>query len=183
MSAGFERNDGGRKAAGFTGEHVGDCVARAVAIAGQLPYRQVYDELAGMHAAARRTKARLKSKGGRSTGRRTAAHGIWTKSKAFKDYMVRLGFRWVPTMQIGQGCTVHLCAEELPAGRLVVAVSRHYTAMIDGVINDTYDPRRDVSYQFEPDHGQALKPNQGRNHNGVYTEIGGRCVYGYWVKE
>ena len=44
---------------------------------------------------------------------------------------------------------------ELPTGRLIVAVSKHLTTMIDGVINDTHNPSRD----------------------------GKRCVYGYYQKE
>ena len=55
-------------------------------------------------------------------------------------------------MKIGSGCTVHLRADELPTGRLIVSVSRHVVAVIDGVIHDTHDPSRD----------------------------GTRCVYGYW---
>jgi hypothetical protein len=55
-------------------------------------------------------------------------------------------------MQIGSGCKVHLRDGELPTGRLVVFVSKHYTAVIDGVIHDTYDPSR----------------------------AGTRCVYGYF---
>jgi hypothetical protein len=43
-------------------------------------------------------------------------------------------------MQIGSGCTVHLRADELPSGRLVVSVSKHLTAVIDGVIHDAHDP-------------------------------------------
>jgi hypothetical protein len=66
--------------------------------------------------------------------------------------MHELGFEWVPTMRIGQGCRVHLRADELPMGSLVVEVSRHSTAVIDGVIHDKYDPSRN----------------------------GKRCVYGYW---
>ena len=38
-------------------------------------------------------------------------------------------------------------------GRLVVSLSRHWTAVIDGVIFDTHDPSR----------------------------RGTRCVYGYWL--
>ena len=66
--------------------------------------------------------------------------------------MRSLGFVWTPTMGIGTGCTVHLRADELPNGRLVVAVSKHYTAVLDGVIHDIENPSRD----------------------------GTRCVYGYW---
>jgi hypothetical protein len=71
----------------------------------------------------------------------------------------------------------------LPGGRIICVLSRHYTAVIDRIIHDTYNPARSTHYNFEPDHGQALKANQGRNENGVWTEIGGRCVYGYWTLE
>ena len=67
--------------------------------------------------------------------------------------MAELGFVWTPTMAIGQGCTVHLRADELPKGNLIVSVSSHFVAMIDGVIHDTHDPSRQ----------------------------GTRCVYGYWT--
>ena len=45
-------------------------------------------------------------------------------------------------MQVGSGCRVHLRTEELPKGRLVVRLSRHLTAVIDGVIHDIYNPDR-----------------------------------------
>lgn len=57
-------------------------------------------------------------------------------------------------MCIGSGCKVHLRDGELPMGRLIVNVSRHTVAVIDGVIHDNHDPQRD----------------------------GMRCVYGYWTK-
>lgn len=167
----FIRDDGGRAAAGYSGM-TGDCACRAVSIASGKPYQEVYDALAGGRASQRQTKHRT------NAPRRSAAHGINVKRKWFRDYMISLGFTWHPTMQIGSGCKVHLCAEELPAGRLVVAVSKHYTAMIDGVIHDTYDPRRDT-HCIDPDHGQALRAGQWRNENGVCS-IQRRCVYGYW---
>lgn len=55
-------------------------------------------------------------------------------------------------MGIGTGCRVHLRPDELPRGRLVVKLSRHITAVIDGVVYDTHDP----------------------------TRGGTRCVYGYY---
>ena len=70
------------------------------------------------------------------------------------EYMDALGFRYVATMSVGSGCKTHLRSDELPKGRLIVQVSKHYTAVIDGVIHDTFDPSRG----------------------------GTRCVYGYWVK-
>jgi len=171
----FTYNDGGRKAAGYTGK-AGDCVARSIAIASGYSYATIYEALAKGMGEQRVTKRTGKQP-------RSARDGIHTGRKWFKDFMVGIGFRWVPTMRIGSGTTVHLDAAELPMGRLVVAVSRHYTAMIDGVIHDTYDPRRGKSWSFEPDKGQELKANQGRNVNGVWTEIGGRAVYGFWIKE
>lgn len=145
----FIHNDGGRQAAGFQGT-CGDCVCRAVAIASQEPYQLVYDALAGGNATQRKGKRDVKT----GQGVRTARSGIHTKRKWFEDYMHRLGFKWTACMQIGSGCTVHLKDGELPMGRLVVCVSKHYVAVIDGVINDLSDCSRN----------------------------GTRCVYGYWSK-
>ncbi|WP_231970582.1 hypothetical protein [Polynucleobacter necessarius] len=44
QALGFEFNDGGREAAGFKGG-AGDCVVRAIAIAAELPYMEVYEDL------------------------------------------------------------------------------------------------------------------------------------------
>lgn len=145
----FLRNDGGRAAAGFVGT-AGDCVARAISIAAQRDYATVYAEMADLMGSLRKTKKRTAA-----AGRRSARNGVYTNSKAFDDYITKLGFRWVSCMQIGSGCKVHLKASELPKGRLIARVSRHLVAVIDGVINDTHDPSRD----------------------------GTRCVYGYWILE
>jgi hypothetical protein len=40
----FEFNDGGREKAGFKGG-AGDCVVRSIAIAANLPYMKVYEDL------------------------------------------------------------------------------------------------------------------------------------------
>ncbi|MEC8208443.1 MAG: hypothetical protein VX076_11305, partial [Pseudomonadota bacterium] len=92
----FNFNDGGRAEAGYKGR-TGDCVTRAVAIAAQLPYQQVYDRLAEGNATQRVTKRSKKA----TARQRTASHGISTKRKWFKDYMNSLGFTWVSTMGIG----------------------------------------------------------------------------------
>ena len=145
----FNFNDGGSAKAGYKGR-TGDCVTRAVAIAAELPYKQVYNRLAEGNATQRITKRSAKS-----DGKKTARRGISTTRKWFKDYMKSLGFKWVSTMGIGTGCKVHLKSAELPKGRIIARVTRHYCAVIDGVINDTYDPSR----------GET------------------RCVYGYWIKQ
>tara|TARA_Y100000593_G_C4236808_1_gene299997 strand:- start:346 stop:804 length:459 start_codon:yes stop_codon:yes gene_type:complete len=148
MTIQLQYNDGGRAETGRKG-HTGDCVARAIAIAANLPYEEVYARLADGKATQRR------SKHDRGKRVRTASNGICVTRKWFKDYMHELGFKWTATMQIGSGCKVHLKADELPKGRLVVSLSKHYAAVIDGVLNDIYDCSRE----------------------------GTRCVYGYWSLE
>lgn len=75
--------------------------------------------------------------------RRSHAHtGVY--KDAIRRYMESIGWEWTPTMKIGQGCRVHLCAEELPSGRLVVSVSRHSVAVIDGVVHDIYVTLREA---------------------------------------
>jgi hypothetical protein len=164
----FIKDDGGRYAAGFKGS-AGDCVTRAVAIASGRPYKEIYIALSHGMGNQRKSKGR------------TARNGISTRRKWFKDYMRSIGFAWHPTMGIGTGCKVHLTDGELPMGRLVVAVSGHYTAVIDGVIHDTYSPERDVAEfrQFPGWQTAPLKPEEQRNQNGIFTRRR-RCVYGYW---
>ena len=125
-----------------TRARAGDCVVRAIAIATDKPYQQIYD-LVNSAAVHERT-------GKRKHGISNARTGVYKVS--IKRIMKQLGWVWTPTMQIGSGCTVHLRADELPPGRLVVSVSKHLTAVIDAVIHDTHDCSR----------------------------RGTRCVYGYW---
>lgn len=172
----FLYNDGGRAAAGYSGK-CGDCVARAVAIATEQPYEQVYRALADINAANR-------SKGRASFGKRSARNGIGVRAVAFKRYMQSLGWTYVATMGIGTGCTVHLADGELPMGRLVVQVSKHYCAVIDGVINDTFDPSERGATIYPPGTPPDQMPKNVRwleNGNGWAYEPK-RCVYGYWKK-
>lgn len=147
----FVLDDGGRAAAGYRGS-AGDCVTRAIAIASGLDYRDVYDRL---HDAARSPEhlAKLERQYGR-TGRRHASPRNGVRPEVYRPLLDALGFTWTPTMRIGQGCRVHLRADELPSGVLIVRVTRHLSAVIDGVIHDTHDPSRG----------------------------GTRCVYGYWTR-
>lgn len=141
----FVYDDGGRKAAGFKGE-ARDCVCRAISIATEMPYRDVYNlinrfaehESVGMNKGHKRSNART---------------GVY--KPLIREIMASLGWTWVPTMFVGSGCRVHLKKSELPPGRLVVNVSRHSVAVIDGVIHDTHDCSRG----------------------------GTRCVYGYFIKK
>lgn len=134
----FHYNDGGRKAAGFRGE-AGDCVTRAIAIAMQRPYVDVY---AAINEAAKDERYR----GGKVALMAATGRGSSARKGVLKDTWKRLlrqsGWVWTPTMSIGSGCRVHLRSEELPTGRLIVSCSRHLVAVIDGVIHDTHDSTR-----------------------------------------
>lgn len=148
-------DDGGRAAAGYRSD-AGDCVTRSIAIATGLPYQEVYDAL---NAAGKRERT-----GRRKRGRSSARSGVY--KQAYRPYLESLGWKWIPTMGIGTGCRVHLHDGELPAGRLIVCVSKHLTAVIDGVIHDTFDPQRTLLVC----------------ENGV-QRITHRCVYGYFTKD
>ena len=130
LSQNFVFNDGGRAEAGFKGT-TGDCVVRSIAIAAQLPYQQVYDELNILIKSSYQTK-RAKNSSSRT--------GV--SKKFYHKYLQQLGWTWVPVMKIGTGCKMHLRQSELPKGRLIVRCSQHLTAVINGVIHDIYDPSR-----------------------------------------
>lgn len=136
----YRYSDGGRAEAGYKGS-TGDCVARSIAIATELPYAHVYDALNEL-AGDERQRAR---------GRRSSAR-TGVRRRTYDRFLKLLGWEWTPTMQIGSGCQVHLRADELPPGRLIVRLSGHIAAVVDGVLYDTYDCSRD----------------------------GTRCVYGVW---
>jgi hypothetical protein len=135
-------HDGGRAAAGYRGI-ANDCTTRAIAIAAEMSYQEVYD-LVNVYGKRYPPKNPRK--------RSSARTGI--PKSSIDKLMKELGWKWMPTMGIGTGCQVHLRAAELPPGRLIVRVSKHMVAMIDGVLYDIGDPSRD----------------------------GDRCVYGYYVK-
>jgi hypothetical protein len=137
----FVLHDGGRVAAGHKGG-TGDCVTRSIAIATGKPYQEVYDALNRF--------AKTERVGKRKKKRSSSRTGVYRQT--FQRYLESLGWRWISTMSIGSGCRVHLRASELPQGLLVVEVSRHLTAVIDGVIHDTHNCSRG----------------------------GARCVYGYF---
>lgn len=135
--------DGGRKEAGYKSRKSGDCVCRAISIATEQNYQEVYDALNELAKKERPRKGKTRSNSN------TGVH-----KATIKKYMSNLGWSWIPTMKIGTGCKIHLKKDELPNGRLVVQVSKHLVAVIDGVIHDNHNPSRD----------------------------GTRCVYGYWIK-
>src|SRR3989304_1865943 len=114
----FTYNDGGRKTAGYTGK-TNDCVVRAIAIATEKPYKEVYEEINKLAKDERITK-RLRT----HSNSRTGVH-----KKTYERYLKDLGWEWIPTMKIGSGCKFHLVPWELPEGRLICRLSKHLTTM------------------------------------------------------
>lgn len=146
----YAYDDGGRKASGRRGE-ARDCVCRAISIATGTPYREVYEMLDDRAYQIRfgRSKASFAVAMGRKWG---ARHGI--PNNLVRKVLADLGWKWTPCMGIGTGCKVHLKDGEIPmVGKVIVSLSRHVCAVVDGVIRDTFDPSRN----------------------------GTRCVYGYWT--
>jgi hypothetical protein len=139
----FVFHDGGRGAAGYKGM-TGDCVTRSIAIVTGKTYQEVYDALNQLAQAERISK--------RKRSRSSSRTGVFRRT--YQHYLESLGWRWTSTMSIGSGCQIRLRASELPSGPLIVKISQHLTAVIDGVLYDTHNCSRD----------------------------GARCVYGYFSK-
>ena len=142
-------DDGGRSEAGFKGV-TGDCVVRSIAIVTGLPYQKIYNDLYEANELFRSTS---KTKLARSLKKKNDSPRTGTHRVVLKKYLKELGWKWTPTMFVGQGCKVHLKKNELPRGTLIVSCSKHITVVKDGVLYDTYDCSRN----------------------------GTRCVYGYWT--
>ena len=140
----FIYNDGGRSNY-FKIDRVGDCCVRAICNASGMDYMEVYN---GINEIAKHER-----RGTRKRNVSNARNGVYSAT-ARKYIEGVLGWEWVPCMEIGSGCRVHLNYGELPDGDLIVRVSKHYTCVKDGVIYDTWDCSRE----------------------------GERCVYGYWKK-
>lgn len=140
----YEYNDGGRAAAGFKGI-CGDCGTRAAAIALGLPYKEVYDELNLI-----RKEMLSKARSPRNKKRFSDSVRNGTATAVMDEFMKRHGWEWVAKMRIGSGCTTHLA--DMPYGRFVCRVAKHYCAVVDRTIHDIFEDDSD------------------------------RCVYGYWKK-
>ena len=139
----FVYSDGGRSKY-FRAEKVGDCCVRAICNATGMDYKEVYDAINEI--------AKSERKGKRKKSVSNSREGVYKKTA--DKYLRSLGWQWKPTMTIGSGCHVHVNADELPSGALILALSKHFTCVKDGVLYDTYDCSRGES----------------------------RCVYGYYYK-
>ena len=135
----YEYDDGGKLKAGFRGVS-GDCVARSVAIATGISYKEIYLYLADQNAKQKITKKSSKT----TAGKKTARNGIDTKRKWFKDYMSSLGFQWVSLTDVGK---YPCCMADIPSNGVFIARQRrHYVAVVDGVARDIFDSSKRPVY-------------------------------------
>lgn len=112
--------DGGRSKY-FKGKNVGDCVARAITLATNGDYKEVYDTI-------------------KKVSGRTARNGVTKKDT--REVMEYFGFKWKPLMDIGSGCNTHLREDELPSGTIICKLSGHVVCVKDRVIYDSFDSQR-----------------------------------------
>jgi hypothetical protein len=149
------KDDGGRRRSGIARgsrrDETSDCVARAIAIATEKPYREVHDALTA-------AKVRHVAAGGdgdwarwarRRKGARTFHADYGVADEVYGPYLEHLGWRFTSTKELPRGRGIHLRADELPRGRLIVHLPRHLTAVIDGVIHDTNDCSDEGRYRIQ----------------------------------
>jgi len=145
----FKFNDGGRAEAGFKGT-TGDCFVRSAAIASGKPYIEVYN---GVIPFCNDYMSKKRKRRSGTSHPRTGIH-----KEVAHSYLTSLGFKWVPLMKIGTGCVANIddffLSTYLAKGSYILSLSKHYAAVVDGIVQDTYDPSRG----------------------------GTRCIYGYFVK-
>ena len=162
----YRYNDGGRAAAGFRGD-TGDCVVRAIAIAGAYDYRHVYDVMAEAMKAAgysRSGNAYILRENRRRQPRRRGQ----PKARDIQHAVIReFGFVKVP---FERGPRPTYTEAHATHGTCIVKTTRHVAALRDGALQDTFDGR---TY----DHGAE------HNGNGEFVRhiAGERKAFTIWV--
>ncbi|KKN31477.1 hypothetical protein LCGC14_0823500 [marine sediment metagenome] len=138
----FHQHDGGRAAAGFQGP-AGDCAVRAVSIAMERDYREVYDEL-DTFAQEFEQRWRAEQRPGEFFPS-SSSGGYWFE--ALTAYLEPFGWEYTagPTELYQR---LHLRAKELPNGPIITRLSGQYAAVIDGVLSTVYDCSRDEYFVY-----------------------------------
>lgn len=149
----FIYNDGGRKAAGYKG-NPGDCVIRAIAIAADMPYNDVYE---GMRQRNKQYRDSHNNKVSRQLKKRGTSPRNGNYKEVYEPYILELGFTWVPLSGIGMSDDkrTKLGRDKMPNGTVILRLGKHLCACIDGVVHDKFNP----------------------------AENSTRQVYGYWIKK
>lgn len=138
----------------FKADKVGDCVTRAIANATGKDYLEVYNRLKEM--------CKSNKKYANESGK-LVRNGV--PMPIVKKYLEKeLGWSW-HGINRGAGESLHLTEDELPAGNLIISISKHLTNVRDGVIYDTYNCSVKVYRDYD---GNLIRNDR-------------RTVYGYWT--
>ncbi len=122
-------DDGGRRDAGYKGKS-GDCGVRAMAIACSIPYKEAM------------TKCKEASAVGKM-GSKAIARGIYKED--LTAALALLGWKWYSAPKFeGRKARCH----DMPRGHVIARMSKHYTAVIDGVAQDTFDCTHKMIYGY-----------------------------------
>jgi hypothetical protein len=114
-------NDGGRAADYGRTRRGSDCVARSIAIASGQSYMATLIALCDLAVEI----------------------GAMPNDKwLYEKYLEKIGFTKRGTPRDERNRKIRLCDWQFRNGRAVVNVSGHLTAVIDGVVQDTWDCRR-----------------------------------------
>ena len=124
----FNYNDGGRAKAGYKGS-VGDCAARAMAIALNIDYKTAYNEL----AQANKNKGFAKS----------ARNGIY--KDIYSDVLAKHGWVWNPAPKfVGRKAK----CSDLPTGTVIARQAGHYVAVTNGIPQDIWNCSEKMVYGY-----------------------------------
>src|SRR5262249_17475286 len=93
-------------------------------------YAEVFEALKAAHA--KYIKSHPRSLLARHPGRNPIEGGC--SQEVMRSYMRSIGWQYTKPKE-----PLYLRADMLPKGALVVLISRHWVAVIDGVVRDTYD--------------------------------------------
>tara|TARA_Y100000385_G_C12841963_1_gene529179 strand:- start:43 stop:438 length:396 start_codon:yes stop_codon:yes gene_type:complete len=125
----YVSTDGGRLEAGYKGRNAGDCAARSVAIALQIPYKQAYLELA---------------RASKEFGfKRSARDGI--HKPVFEHFLKKHGWSWRSAPKF-DGRKAR--CSDLLHGRVIASQAGHYVAVVDGVPHDIWDCSNRMVYGY-----------------------------------
>ena len=123
----YFKNDGGRSK--YYKGKTGDCVVRAIAIALELDYKLVYDELADLNKSFE--------------GIKSARNG--THKKVYDAYLKKHGWKWHSAPKFDGRKARHY---DMPSGRCIGRMAKHLVAIVDKQVYDTWDSTHKMVYGY-----------------------------------
>ena len=137
-------NDGGRS--NYFKGSTRDCVVRAIAIASDMDYKEVYDLIHQRQkewANKSRSKAALRCRKNPSP-----RAGVW--KQVYIPIIEELGFRWVSTCEVGSSDRTYLSrsGSTLPKGTLIVKTRRPLQCVKDHILYYTHSSFGNMVYGY-----------------------------------